>query len=110
MTFRHIPPVFSAPPCPGMKNQYVQTQFWTHWNKVLRVEEDKWVMIDHQYLIGTVGGPEQIMDGLMGLPVIETKPPVSSFYPRPGPKRRRVIKPNPVSSIEVDALLKDLGL
>lgn len=115
MTYRHIPPVDSAPLCPGMKNQYVQPMYWTHWNKVMRVAEDTWVMIDHQYLTGTVGTPEQIAEGLLGLPIIETRPPVRSFYPRPEPgkriaPRKRLIKPRAVSSEEVDNLLKDLGL
>lgn len=98
----------TPPPVPGLTSAMLNPYPYTEWYNILRVEQDKWVLVDHYRTVGTVGYDVDIMNALGYMPIANQLLTPAEAMPKL--QRRRRQAGLSLTDLDLDNIMKDLDL
>lgn len=64
-----LPPAYRVAPAPGITNAMCSPWPYTEWHYIVRVDEDRWCLVNHAHTIATVGDAQEIASVLPHMPI-----------------------------------------
>jgi hypothetical protein len=64
-----LPPAFRVAPAPGITNAMCSPWPHTEWYNIVRVDADRWCLVNHAHTIATVGNAQAIAEALPYMPI-----------------------------------------
>ena len=100
-----LAPIHRAPPAPGMRNAYACPYPYNYWHQIVRVEPNRWCLLNHFRTLGTVGDAATIADALRHMPIAGSLYEMERQTPR---RNARTPAPDLGIDLNLDELLKGL--